>query len=151
MDRVDATHRGKATTVLQEFRDFINRGNVIELAVAFVMGVAFKPVIDAIVDRVLMPVVGTIFGEPNFDRVGLFACGGDAADPGLIDGCAGSAGAVVTAMVNFVLIAFALFFVVRAYNRFKDATAEPQPDADAPAEPDEVTLLREIRDALTDR
>jgi large conductance mechanosensitive channel len=134
--------------VLQEFRDFINRGNVIELAVAFVMGVTFKPVVDAIVNRVVMPLVGTLFGEPDFDRIGTFACGGDAASDDLIDGCAGSLGAVATATVNFALVALALFFVVRTYNRFKRRTAEPGPDPEAPAEPDELTLLREIRDLL---
>jgi large conductance mechanosensitive channel len=141
--------------VLQEFRDFINRGNVVELAVAFVMGVAFKPIIDAIVDRVLMPVIGAAVGEPNFDTVGTFACtpGMDPA-AGIVVGdqvCAGSVGAVVTATVNFVLIALALFFVVKAYNRFKARAAEPAPEAEPPAEPADVTLLREIRDLLAPR
>jgi large conductance mechanosensitive channel len=140
--------------VLQEFRDFINRGNVVELAVAFVLGVAFKPIIDAIVDRLLMPVIGMLVGQPNFDTVGTFACQpADAADAaaGIVVGaqvCAGSVGAIVTALVNFLLVAFALFFVVRAYNRFKERTAEAEPEEEAPAEPDDVTLLREIRDLL---
>jgi large conductance mechanosensitive channel protein len=98
--------------VLQEFRDFINRGNVVELAVAFVLGVAFKPIIDAIVDRLLMPVIGMLVGQPNFDTVGTFACQpADAADAaaGIVVGaqvCAGSVGAIVTALVNFLLVAF---------------------------------------------
>lgn len=138
--------------MIREFRDFINRGNVVELAVAFVLGAAFAPIVDAIVDRLLMPLVGMLVGEPNFDAVGLFACGaGDGAAEGLIHGCAGSVGAVLTALVNFLLIAFALFFVIKAYNRFKSATSEPEPDPDAPAEPDDVTLLREIRDLLARR
>lgn len=136
--------------MIQEFRDFVNRGNVIELAVAFILGAAFQPIVNAVVERLLMPVIGLAVGEPNFDTVGLFACrdGGAAAAEGLIQGCAGSVGAVVTALVNFLLIALALFFVVRTYNRFKDATSEPEPEPDAPAEPDDVTLLREIRDLL---
>lgn len=144
----------KGTDMLQEFRDFINRGNVIELAVAFVMGVAFKPVIDRIVDRVVMPLIGVTVGQPNFDTVGTFACEPLAAsDPsaGVVVGdrlCSGSIGAVLTASINFLLIALALFFVVRAYNRFKQRTEEPGPEPDAPAEPDDVTLLREIRDLL---
>lgn len=138
--------------MLQEFREFINRGNVVELAVAFVLGVSFKPIIDALVDRVLMPVVGLVVGRPNFDTVGTFACD-PALDPttNIVTAstvCAGSIGAVVTAAINFVLIAFALFFVVKAYNRMQRVEpAEPEPEAD----PDDVALLREIRDHLARR
>lgn len=138
--------------MLQEFREFINRGNVVDLAVAFVLGVAFKPIIDALVDRVLMPVVGLVVGQPNFDTVGTFAC-----DPALDPAtnivtadtvCAGSIGAVLTATISFLLVALALFFVVKAYNRTQRAEpAEPEPEAD----PDEVVLLREIRDQLARR
>lgn len=137
--------------MLNEFRDFINRGNVIELAVAFVLGAAFNPIVTSIVDRLMMPLVGAVVGEPNFDTVGTFACspGGDPATGIAVDGqvCAGSVGAVITALVNFLLVALALFFVVKAYNRFKAANEEPEP-SDKPAEPDDVTLLREIRDLL---
>lgn len=138
--------------MLQEFREFINRGNVVELAVAFVMGVAFKPIIDNIVDRVLMPIIGMIVGQPNFDTVGTFACE-PGLDPttGIVVGdtvCAGSIGAVLTAIINFVLIAVALFFVVKAYNRMN----RPQPETPEPeADPEDVVLLREIRDALRTR
>jgi large conductance mechanosensitive channel len=142
--------------VIQEFKEFINRGSVVDLAVAFVMGLAFKPIIDAIVGRVLMPIIGMLVGQPNFDALGTFACeaaGSGAIDPaaGILVGdrlCAGSIGAVITALVNFLLIALALFFVVKAYNRMQRATPEePEPEA----EPEDVTLLREIRDALTRR
>lgn len=137
--------------MIREFRDFINRGNVVDLAVAFILGAAFAPIVSSLVDRVLMPLIGMVVGEPNFDAVGLFACDTDAATEGLIQGCAGSIGAVITALVNFLLVALALFFVVKAYNRLKDATGEPEPDPEAPAEPDDVTLLREIRDLLAAR
>jgi large conductance mechanosensitive channel len=141
--------------VIREFRDFVNRGNVVELAVAFVMGVAFNPIVQALVDRVLMPLVGAVFGEPNFDRFGTFGCGPDV-DPaaGVVVGdrvCTGSVGAVVTATVNFLLVALALFFVVRAYNRFKARAAEPTAAAPPAAEPEDVVLLREIRDLLARR
>ena len=121
--------------MIQEFREFINKGNVIEMAVAFVMGLAFKPVIDAIVNRVLMPIIGLVFGEPNFDAVGTFACeeGEAALAEGLINGCAGSVGAVLTAIINFVLIALALFFVVKSYNRM-----QRKQEAEEAAEPDSL-------------
>ena len=130
--------------MLKEFRDFINRGNVVDLAVAFVLGVAFKEVIDVVVNRVIMPLIGMIAGEPNFDRLGEFACGDVTNDAGeIVNQCAGSVGAVLTVALNFLLIAFALFLIVKAYNKFKAA----QPEADV-VEAEEVVLLREIRDSL---
>lgn len=135
---------------MQEFKEFVNRGNVVELAVAFVMGVAFKPIIDNLVERVLMPIIGLVVGQPNFDTVGTFAC-----DPGLDPAtnivtastvCSGSIGAVLTAIISFLLVAIALFFVVKAYNRMNrdEPVDEPEPEAD----PEDVVLLREIRDSL---
>jgi large conductance mechanosensitive channel len=127
--------------VLAEFKEFINRGNVIDLAVAVVLGAAFVPVIAAVVDRLLMPLIALIVGQPNFDSIGQFAC-----EEGV---CAGSIGAVITAIVNFLLVALALFFVVKAYNRMSRAKSPEQADeAEPDADPDEVVLLREIRDAL---
>jgi large conductance mechanosensitive channel len=135
--------------VLQEFKEFIDRGNVVDLAVAVVLGAAFTPVVGAVVDRIIMPLIGLLFGTPNFDTLGTFAC--DAAgDPAtLIDGCAGSVGAVLTALVQFVLVGFALFLIVKAYNRLQrqqeeEVEEEPEPEEDA----QEVVLLREIRDSL---
>ena len=136
--------------MIQEFKEFINRGNVIDLAVAVVLGAAFAPVVSAVVDRVLMPAIGAVVGNPNFDTIGTFACD-PALDPTtgiqLADTvCAGSVGAVLTAIINFVLVGFALFLVVKAYNRMnRTEEAEPEPEAD----PEDVVLLREIRDALT--
>lgn len=131
--------------MLKEFRDFINRGNVVDLAVAFVLGVAFKEVIDVVVNRVIMPLIGLIFGEPNFDRLGEFACGEVTNEAGeIVTQCGGSAGAVITVTINFLLIAFALFLIVKAYNRFK---AEQEPEDDV-VDPEDIVLLREIRDSL---
>jgi large conductance mechanosensitive channel len=121
--------------MLTEFKEFINRGNVIDLAVAVVLGAAFAPVVDAVVSRVLMPAIALLVGQPSFDQIGTF-------------GEDGSIGAVITAVVNFLLVAVALFLVVKAYNRIQRQSPEqdttPEPDAD----PDDVVLLREIRDAL---
>jgi len=141
--------------VIQEFREFINRGNVIDLAVAFVLGVAFKPIIDALVDRVLMPIIGLLVGQPNFDTVGTFACedvpASGAAEGLIITGgqqCAGSVGGVLTATISFLLVAMALFFVVKAYNRMqRKEPVEPEPEADS----EDIVLLREIRDSLATR
>lgn len=129
--------------MLTEFREFINRGNVIDLAVAVVMGAAFAPVITAIVESILMPLIGLLFGEPNFDAVGRFGCDGGT--------CAGSVGVAITALVDFLFVALALYFVVKAYNRMARRSPEQDAGPEPQADPDEVVLLREIRDALRER
>lgn len=121
--------------MIQEFKDFINKGNVVDLAVAVVLGAAFAPVIGAIVDSLLMPIIGAIFGQPNFNQVGVF-----------LDGEA-SLGVVITAIVQFLLVALALFFVVKAYNRMKG----PEEVEVETARSEEATLLAEIRDQLAAR
>lgn len=133
--------------MLAEFKEFIARGNMVELAVAFVLGVAFQSIVSTITGRVLTPLIAWVFGEPNFDTLLTF---------GVVDPetgiPAGSLGAVLTALVNFLLVAIALFLIVRAYNRLQrsqeaeeEAVAEPEPEA----EPEDIVLLRAILDALT--
>lgn len=137
--------------MLQEFREFINRGNVIDLAVAVILAAAFTPIVNAVVDRVIMPLIGLIFGQPNFDTIGTFACqaGGEGTE-GIVVGdqvCAGSIGAVLTALVSFLLIAWSVFLIVKAYNRMKG----PQDIEAEEARSEEATLLAEIRDQLAAR
>ena len=124
--------------MLAEFREFINRGSFIDLAVGFVMGVAVTGVVNALVERVIMPLIGLLFGEPNFDNVLTFG--------ETVDGVpVGSVGAVITALVTFLFVALALFFIVKGYNRMqRDEPGEPEPEA----EPQDVVLLREILEEL---
>jgi len=126
--------------VIAEFREFVNRGSFIDLAVGFVMGVAVTGVVNALVDRVIMPTIGLLFGEPNFDLILTF--GGVDADGVPV----GSVGAVITALVTFLFIALALFFIVKGYNAMQRKAAEEE----APPEPDpaDVVLLREILEEL---
>jgi large conductance mechanosensitive channel len=129
--------------VIAEFREFINRGSFVDLAVGFVMGVAVTGVVNAFVDRLIMPLIALIFGQPDFDAIGTFG----AVDPetGMQTG---SVGAVLTALVNFLLIAVAVFLIVKAYNRMqRKRPEEPEPEAG----PEDVLLLREIRDSLRGR
>ncbi len=129
--------------MLTEFREFISRGSFIELAVAFVMGIAFQGVISVLTDRVITPAIATVFGQPDLDALLTFG----AIDPetGMP---VGSVGALLTALLNFLLVAVALFLVVKAYNRMqRRRPEEPEPEAD----PEDVVLLREIRDALRGR
>lgn len=115
---------------VKEFKEFISRGNVLDLAVGIIIGIAFKSVIDSFTHDVLMAIVGAIFGEPNFNKLTL-----DIGD-GVV-----FYGKLLTAIVNFVLIAFALFLVVKAFNAFRrKEEAEPQST--------EKDILVEIRDLL---
>lgn len=126
--------------MLQGFKDFISRGNAIDLAVGVIIGAAFKDIVDALVENVLNPLLGGIFGQPKFDSLGKFTVGGTEVMPG----------AVLTAAVNFLLIAFALyFFLVVPMNKINEK--KKAGEADAPAEPTDVELLTEIRDLLSKR
>lgn len=121
--------------MLREFRNFVNKGNFVDVAVAFVMGVAFSAVTTALTGRIVSPLVGMLVNIPDMSRYGMFG----PVDPE--SGMAvGSVGAFVEALINFVVIAFVAFVVVRLYNRFREKETTPDP-------PDTV-LLREIRDEL---
>jgi large conductance mechanosensitive channel len=119
------------TEVIQEFKDFINRGNVIDLAVAVVLGAAFGAVITSFVDDVLMQVIAALGGQPNFDSLTVEV--GDAEI---------RYGAFLTSVVSFLSIAVGVFIIVKAVN-----TLRRQKDEE-PAGPSETQLLTEIRDLL---
>ncbi len=127
-----------------EFKAFITKGNVVDLAVAVVIGAAFGKIITAFVEKILMPPIGLLIGGVDFSRwvVTLKAASVDAAGkavPPVVIGV----GEFLNTVVQFVIIALAIFMVVKAINRIhKEKEAAPA----APAE--EVLLLREIRDAL---
>jgi large conductance mechanosensitive channel len=119
--------------MLKGLRDFLLRGNLIDLAVAFVVGAAFTAVVMSLVDNVLMPVIGKMGGEPNFDSV-------DVADIPI--------GAFITDLVAFVLIATAVYFLVVApYNRLLEMRKRGEVEESEVVE-ENTLLLREIRDAL---
>ncbi|MGH8824136.1 MAG: large conductance mechanosensitive channel protein MscL [Jiangellaceae bacterium] len=123
------------------FREFILRGNVIDLAVAFVIGAAFTLVINAVVQWLITPLIAAIFGEPNLDDVLAFT----------INDALFSIGAILTAVINFLLVAAAVYFVLIApMNKLREMRASgEEEEPEAPAE--DVLLLQEIRDLLRDR
>ncbi len=128
--------------MLREFRTFIMRGNLVEIAVAFVLGAAFNGVVTAFTGRIVSPLIAMIFGLPDMSGMWLF---------GHIDEAtglkSGSVGAFVEAGLDFVIVAFVMFLVVKAYNAAMDRS-RPAED-EAPAEPaEDIVLLREIRDSL---
>lgn len=136
--------------MLREFRAFVNRGNFIDIAVAFVVGAAFGTVVSAFTGRIVTPLIGLFFGAPDWDNLLTFGQVSPGADGQLgtpDDLPSGSVGAFLEASLNFLIVAFAMFLVVRAYNAFKARRATPEAEEPA-ADPEDIVLLREIRDAL---
>jgi large conductance mechanosensitive channel len=135
--------------MLKEFREFAMRGNVLDMAVGIILGAAFGRIITSFVEDVLMPPLGLLLGRVDFSN--LFVTLGRESYPSLAAARAAGAatinyGVFVNTMVNFVLIAFAIFVLVRQVNRVR-ATTPPPP---APPSRQEV-LLAEIRDAIRTR
>ena len=125
---------------LKEFKDFIATGNMVELAVAVILGLAIKQVIDAFMAYVVNPLIGAILGKPNLDNVLTFTVRKGTANESTI-----SFGAVLTQIIELVLVGLVLFVIVKAYNKMRHpADAEP-------AGPSEVELLTDIRDELRAR
>jgi large conductance mechanosensitive channel len=119
--------------VLADFKKFLLRGNLVEIAVAFVLGVAFAAVVTSFTDDIVMAVLGAIVGKPNFNDLTLEI--GD----GVV-----SYGRFLTAVLNFVIIGFVLFLVVKAYEKLRDMRGAEEVAED----PTEAELLTEIRDLL---
>ena len=126
--------------MIKEFRNFINRGNVVELGVAFVMGASFKSLVDVFTKKLIEPLIGLIINLPNLDNLGLF---GDI-DPN--SGMqSGSFGAFLGEVINYLIIAFVMFLVIKAYNHFEDMVDDEDNEEVVATESKEVTLLKEIR------
>ena len=135
--------------MMQEFKEFALKGNVMDLAVGVIIGGAFGKIVDSIVSDLIMPVVGKIFGGLDFANYFIPLAGQTAAT--LVE--AKKAGAVfaygnfITVAINFVILAFIIFVMVKQMNRIR-AQTPPPPPAPPPPTPEDVLLLREIRDAL---
>jgi large conductance mechanosensitive channel len=129
--------------MLSEFKTFAMRGNVVDLAVGVVIGAAFGKIVTSLVNDVIMPPIGFLIGNVDFSQLGITL------KEATVDAAGKEVPAVVVAygnfintIIQFVIVAFAIFMVVRLINRFR-STEEA-----APATPEDVLLLREIRDTL---
>ncbi|MCL1962019.1 MAG: large conductance mechanosensitive channel protein MscL [Desulfovibrionaceae bacterium] len=133
--------------MMQEFREFAVKGNAIDLAVGVIVGGAFGKIVDSIVGDLIMPVIGKLSGGLDFSAYYIPLAG---QAPGLPLAEAKKLGAVfaygnfITIAVNFVILAFIVFMMVKQINRLKKADPDPEPALP----PEEVLLLREIRDSL---
>ena len=131
--------------MISEFKEFVARGNVIDLAVAVVIGAAFGKIVTALVDGIVMPLIGFVTGGVSVSdwKHVLAPAQLDAAGKEVAAEVAIRYGLFLQTVIDFVLIAFVIFMFLKAYNRMR------KPAAEAPAAPaEEVLLLREIRDSL---
>lgn len=121
--------------MLKEFKDFINKGNVIDLAVAVVMATAFGAVVNTFVENIIMPIVGALTAGIDFSKLSV-----------TIAGVEFVIGVFITAVINFLIISFVMFLIVKAFNKFKKKE-EAAPEAPS----NEEVLLTEIRDLLRNK
>ncbi|WP_338845474.1 large conductance mechanosensitive channel protein MscL [Massilia sp. W12] len=143
--------------MMQEFREFAVKGNVVDLAVGVIIGGAFGKIVDSLVQDMVMPLIGKLTGGLDFSNYYL-PLNGQAANMTLLE--AKKAGAVLawgnflTVSLNFLILAFVIFMMVRSLNRLRRSMETPPP-APAPAAPppeaEDIKLLREIRDSLQAR
>ena len=137
-------------TIIKEFKEFAIKGNVIDLAVGVIIGGAFGKIVDSVVADLIMPIVGLVFGKLDFSN--LFVVLGSMPDgvPRTLDALKKAGvpvfayGNFITVAVNFIILAFIIFLMVKQINRLKR-----EAPAEAPAAPaEDIVLLREIRDSL---
>ncbi len=138
--------------MLQEFRSFAIKGNVIDLAVGVIIGGAFGKIVDSVVGDLIMPLVGSVVGKLDFSNLFVVLGSIPAGVPQTLDALKKAGvpifayGSFITVAVNFAILAFIIFLMVKQINRLKrEAPAEP---ATAAVTPEDILLLREIRDSL---
>lgn len=136
---------------LSEFKEFALKGNVVDLAVGVIIGGAFGKIVDSIVGDLIMPIVSRVVGKLDFSN--LFVILGDnpnnlatLADLKKAGVAVFAYGSFLTILVNFIILAFIIFMMVKQMNRLRKE--EPAPAPEAPVTPEDIVLLREIRDSL---
>jgi len=130
--------------MIQEFKQFAMRGNVVDMAVGIIIGGAFGTIVKSLVDDVIMPPIGMLTGDVDFKDLAwtLKKGAGDTPDVTL------NYGAFVNNVITFLIVAWAVFLVVKAMNKAQSIWSAAEPPADAPPPPEDIVLLRQIRDAL---
>ncbi|GAB3363626.1 MULTISPECIES: large conductance mechanosensitive channel protein MscL [Giesbergeria] len=141
--------------MVQEFREFAIKGNVIDLAVGVIIGGAFGKIVDSVVGDLIMPVVGLVFGKLDFSNLFLVLGTVPEGTTMTLDAIKKAGvpvfayGSFITVAVNFLILAFIIFMMVKQINRLKrNAESAPVAPAAPPPTPEDIVLLREIRDSL---
>lgn len=133
--------------MIQDFREFIARGNVVDMAVGIIIGAAFTAIVNSMVSDLINPVLGLFTGGLDLATLGVRLGSGE-------DAAVFAFGSFLSAVINFLIVAFVVFLLVKAVNRVKRAAegrAQAEATAQAPAGPSEKDILIDIRDALRDR
>jgi large conductance mechanosensitive channel len=134
-------------SVASEFKQFALKGNVMDLAVGVIIGGAFGKIVDSLVNDIIMPIIGKIFGGFDFSNM-YIPLNGQSADLALVEakklGAVLAYGNFITIVLNFIILAFIIFQMVKFMNSLKEAAPPPPPAAT----PEDILLLREIRDNL---
>jgi large conductance mechanosensitive channel len=125
--------------MLKEFRDFILRGNVLDLAVAVVIGAAFIAIVNSFVGDIIMPIIGVLIGGIDFTSLSI-----------TLGTAVISYGNFLQALINFLLIGLTLFLLIKTINRLQKPLVKPKAET-PPVTPEDIVLLREIRDLLKQR
>ena len=140
--------------LMQDFKKFAMRGNVMDLAVGVIIGAAFGKIVDSLVNDLIMPVIGRIIGKLDFSNLFIQLAEAPAGVPHTLADLKKAGvpvfayGNFITVAFNIVILAFIVFLMVRAITRLTEAN---QPPAEAPATPEDIVLLREIRDSLKNK
>jgi len=142
-------------SIVKEFKEFAIKGNVIDLAVGVIIGGAFGKIVDSVVADLIMPVVGLVFGKLDFSNLYIALGQIPAGTTDTLEGLKKAGvpvfayGHFITVAVNFLILAFIIFMMVKQINRLKRETPAETPVETAPAAPaEDIVLLREIRDSL---
>ena len=127
--------------MLKEFKEFINKGNVMDMAVGIIIGGAFTAIVNALVEKILMPIIGALSGGMSVEQMSWTV--GDASI---------GYGAFIQAVIDFLLVAWVLFMIIKAINKAKSVVVKEEEPAEEEAPvPEDIALLTEIRDLLKDR
>ena len=136
--------------MMKEFKEFAVKGNVIDLAVGIIIGAAFGKIVESLVGDIIMPIIGAIFGKIDFSNLFIVLGNVPAGTAMTLDTLKKAGvpvlayGNFITILINFIILAFVIFLMIKQVNKMKRS----EPAAPAPATPEDVVLLREIRDSL---
>jgi large conductance mechanosensitive channel len=143
----------KGDAMLKEFKDFVLRGNVVDLAVGIIIGAAFTAIVSSLVDDIIMPPIGLLTGGVDFSQLfvvlkgsGTYNTVAQAKDAGAVTW---NIGLFINAVIKFLIVAFAVFLVVKGANTVM--RKKPAPPPPPPTPPEDLVVLREIRDLLARR
>ena len=123
--------------MIKEFKEFISKGNVIDLAVGVIIGGAFGKIVSSLVDNILMPLIGLLLGGINFSTLSI-----------KVKDAVINYGLFIQNIIDFLIIALCVFLIVKAVNKLMSLKKKPEEKVEAPVKSDEVVLLEEIRDLL---